>query len=54
MFSLPMLMVAERRFSGDLAGFWQYLGSIFLWGAAILTVMTGYDYWKSGRKYMDE
>jgi hypothetical protein len=28
-------------------------GSIAIWGAAFLTVMTGYDYWKSGRKYMD-
>ena len=54
MVALPMLMVAERRFSGDLADFWRFLGSCALWGAAVLTVMTGYDYWQSGRKYMDD
>ena len=52
--ALPMLMVAERRFSGGMADFWKFLGSFFLWGAAVLTVMTGYDYWRSGRKYMDD
>ena len=54
MVALPMLMVSENNFAGDLTEFWKYLGSFFLWGAAILTVMTGYDYWKSGRKYMDD
>lgn len=54
MVALPMLMVAERRFSGDLADFWKFLGSFALWGAAVLTVITGYDYWRSGRKYMDD
>ena len=54
MTALPMLMVAERRFSGDLADFWRFLGSFALWGAAVLTVLTGYDYWRSGRKYMDD
>ena len=53
MVALPVLMVA-----GVYDGFWGALlwviGMITLWGAAILTVMTGYDYWKSGRKYMDE
>ena len=54
MIALPMLMVSEHNFAGDLTEFWKILGSIFLWGAAVLTVMTGYDYWRSGRKYMDD
>ena len=54
MIGLPMLMVSENGIAGDLTEFWKILGSIFLWGAAVLTVMTGYDYWRSGRKYMDE
>ena len=54
MVALPMLMVSENNFAGDLTEFWKYLGSFFLWGAAVLTIMTGYDYWKSGRKYMDD
>lgn len=54
MVALPMLMVADSNFSGAYASALYILGQIALWGAAILTVMTGYDYWKSGRKYMDE
>lgn len=54
MFALPMLMVSEPSFSGVFADSLYYFGQFALWGAAILTVMTGYDYWKSGRQYMDE
>jgi len=54
MIALPVLMVAKRNYSGFASGFFTWLGWIALWGAAILTVKTGYDYWKSGRKYMDE
>jgi len=54
MVALPMLMVSVNGFAGDLTEFWKILGSIFLWGAAVLTVITGYDYWRSGRKYMDD
>ncbi len=54
MTALPVLMVAEPEVSGVLCGFFTLIGTIALWGAAILTVITGYDYWKSGRKYMDE
>lgn len=54
MTALPVLMVADVRFSGIFSGFLTILGTMALWGAALLTVMTGYDYWKSGRKYMDE
>ncbi|MGN1062809.1 MAG: CDP-diacylglycerol--glycerol-3-phosphate 3-phosphatidyltransferase [Alphaproteobacteria bacterium] len=54
MTALPVLMVSTPIYSGFLGHFFWGLGMIALWGAAILTVMTGYDYWKSGRKYMDE
>ena len=54
MIALPVLMVAEPHVSGGAYMFFTILGTIALWGAAILTVMTGYDYWKSGRKYMDD
>lgn len=54
MLALPMLMVSEPGFSGIFADSLYYFGQFALWVAAILTVMTGYDYWKSGRKYMDE
>lgn len=54
MVALPVLMVAEPQFSGCLSPYLTVIGSIALWGAALLTVMTGYDYWRSGRKYMDE
>ena len=52
MVALPVLMVSNE--SGIFNVFFTILGSLLFWGAAILTIMTGYDYWKSGRKYMDE
>jgi len=52
MVALPMLMICDS--SGILNGFFTFTGTLLFWGAAILTIMTGYDYWKSGRKYMDE
>ncbi len=54
MIALPVLMVAKANYSGFASGFLTWAGWIALWGAAILTVKTGYDYWKSGRQYMDE
>ena len=54
MIALPVLMVAKSDYSGFASGFLTWTGWIALWGAAILTVKTGYDYWKSGRQYMDE
>ena len=54
MTALPVLMVAEPHVSGCMYVFFLVVGTLALWGAAILTVMTGYDYWKSGRKYMDD
>ncbi|MBR5129691.1 MAG: CDP-diacylglycerol--glycerol-3-phosphate 3-phosphatidyltransferase [Alphaproteobacteria bacterium] len=53
MIALPVLMVANLDGCCAEKCLW-FIGMIALWGAAILTVMTGYDYWKSGRKYMDE
>ncbi|MBO7484209.1 MAG: CDP-diacylglycerol--glycerol-3-phosphate 3-phosphatidyltransferase [Alphaproteobacteria bacterium] len=54
MVALPVLMVCDPRVSGCFYRLFTVVGSVALWGAAILTVMTGYDYWKSGRKYMDD
>lgn len=52
MVALPVLMVCNE--SGILNGFFTLLGTLLFWLAAFLTIMTGYDYWKSGRRYMDE
>ncbi|MBQ9089960.1 MAG: CDP-diacylglycerol--glycerol-3-phosphate 3-phosphatidyltransferase [Alphaproteobacteria bacterium] len=54
MCALPMIMVCEPGVSGKFSDVFNYVGHFALWGAALLTVMTGYDYWKSGRQYMDE
>lgn len=54
MIALPVLMVAKPNYSGFASNFFTWVGWIALWGAAVLTVKTGYDYWKSGRKYMNE
>ncbi len=52
MTALPMLIVANH--AGCLNMFFSWVGMFALWGAALLTVMTGYDYWRSGRKHMEE
>ena len=52
MVALPVLMVCNE--AGILNTFFMVLGTLLFWLAAALTIMTGYDYWKSGRKYMDE
>ncbi len=55
MTALPVLILAGGNEVGSYFFlFLKCIGSIALWGAAILTVMTGYDYWKSGVKYMNE
>ncbi len=54
MMAIPVLMVAKPAFTGVWETWWLWVGSVALWGAAILTVMTGYDYWRSGRQYMDD
>ena len=58
MLALPTMMVAHHHFM--LEGFIcidvdiiSYMGIFLMWAAALLTVITGYDYWSSGRKYME-
>lgn len=53
MIALPVLMMTHV-YCGWFDVLLQIIGMVSLWGAAILTVMTGYDYWKSGRQYMNE
>jgi cardiolipin synthase len=51
MTALPLLLV------GDQAPHWlkaQFLGEVFLWIAAILTLVTGWDYLRAGLKHMQE
>lgn len=52
MVALPVLMVCEE--AGMLNTFFTILGTVLFCLAAFLTIITGYDYWKSGRKYMDD
>lgn len=30
------------------------IGDVFLWGAGVLTVVTGYDYWRASEKHFEE
>ena len=53
MTALPVLIVAGTL-NGFISILFYSIGTITLWGAAVLTVMTGYDYWKSGIKYMND
>jgi cardiolipin synthase len=49
MTALPVLLV------GSAAPLWlpaQAIGEVFLWGAAILTMITGWDYLQAGLKHM--
>ncbi len=51
MTALPVLLV------GSAAPEWlpaQALGEVFLWGAAVLTMITGWDYLQAGLKHMQE
>ena len=48
MVALPVLMV-----SGTCAFLW-WVGQILLCFAALMTVITGYDYWRSGSKYIND
>jgi cardiolipin synthase len=51
MTALPTLLV------GNAAPAWlpaQTLGEILLWGAAVLTLVTGWDYMRAGLKHMQE
>lgn len=48
MLALPVLMV-----SGTCV-FFSWAGQILLCFAAVMTMITGYDYWRSGAKYMND
>ena len=51
MFALGFLIV------GDKAPVWipaHAIGNVLLWGAAIVTLITGYDYLKAGIEHMDQ
>ena len=48
MVALPVLMVA------DVCPLFRWVGQIGLCFAALMTVITGYDYWRSGSKYMND
>ena len=50
MFAIPMLMVAD--FSPWFCYFGE-VGEVLIWVAATLTVMTGYDYLRTGLKHLD-
>ncbi|MCP4394271.1 MAG: CDP-diacylglycerol--glycerol-3-phosphate 3-phosphatidyltransferase [Alphaproteobacteria bacterium] len=49
--ALPMLIVGKLS---ENAIDWQTIGTVFLWLAAILTIITGYDYLKAGLKHMND
>ncbi len=53
MIAIPVLMVSKP---GEAPAFLHldWVGAIALWFAAIMTVITGYDYWKSGSKYLKD
>ena len=49
MIALPVLMVSDK-ISGCIP--FNIIGTVAIWFAATMTVITGYDYWKSGSKYL--
>lgn len=53
MIALPVLMVSAPADAPAWCHF-KEIGSFALWFAAIMTVITGYDYWKSGSKYLKD
>ncbi len=53
MIALPVLMVSKPG-EAPACFHLDWIGPIALWFAAIMTVITGYDYWKSGSKYLNE
>ncbi len=55
MIALPVLMVSGSLMKSE--NIFSYIridiiGAVALWFAATMTVITGYDYWKSGSKYL--
>ena len=49
MIALPVLMVSDKVLHCIRL---DIIGAAALWFAATMTVITGYDYWKSGSKYL--
>lgn len=49
MIALPVLMVSDKVLA---CIHLDIIGAVALWFAAIMTVITGYDYWKSGSRYL--
>ena len=49
MIALPVLMVSDKI--SNVIPF-DIIGTVAIWFAALMTVITGYDYWKSGSKYL--
>ena len=49
MIALPVLMVSDKI--SNVIPF-DIIGAVAIWFAALMTVITGYDYWKSGSKYL--
>ena len=49
MIALPVLMVSDKALQCIRL---DIIGATALWFAAVMTVITGYDYWKSGSKYL--
>ena len=54
MTALPVLILAGPVENKIISGLFWIVGSATLWAAATLTVITGYGYWQSGRRYMDD
>lgn len=53
MTALPILMISGYK-EAPACLHLNFVGSLALWFAAIMTVITGYDYWKSGSRYLNE
>jgi cardiolipin synthase (CMP-forming) len=50
MTALPFLIVNNVDFGIMPSG---YVGVALLWGAAVLTVITGLDYWRASKEHLD-
>lgn len=49
----PIIIFDTLVRTAPIANFFSVLGSVFLWTAAILTLITGFDYLKKGLAHMD-
>lgn len=53
MIALPVLMAGEYGARIPYLHT-EIIGPVALWFAALMTVITGYDYWKSGSRYLNQ